>query len=104
MLLGNEATQPGERSAINTAAASRVVIGKQIAGRTVVGQALRLLVAAALRAAFGRTGRRSNRRFAQRNGYSLTVRNRSAFAITETELKLIAAPAIIGLRRMPKSG
>ena len=41
-------------------------------------------------------------RFAQRSGYSLTVRNRSAFAITETELKLIAAPAIIGLRRMPK--
>ena len=37
-------------------------------------------------------------------GYSFTVRNRSALAITETELKLIAAPAIIGLRRMPNSG
>src|SRR5262245_7113547 len=37
-------------------------------------------------------------------GYSLTVRNRSALAITETELKLIAAPAIIGPRRMPNSG
>ena len=43
-------------------------------------------------------------RFAQRSGYSLTVRNRSALAITETELKLIAAPAIIGLRRTPKNG
>ena len=47
---------------------------------------------------------RSNRRFAQRSGYSLTDRSRSAFAITETELKLIAAPAIIGLRRIPNSG
>ena len=27
-----------------------------------------------------------------------------AFAITETELKLIAAPAIIGLSRSPKNG
>ena len=31
-------------------------------------------------------------------------RSRSALAITETELKLIAAPAIIGLRRTPKNG
>ena len=86
-------------------AASRVVIGKQIAGRTVVGQAPRLLVAAALRAALGRTGRSDRKtRFAQRSRYSLTDRSRSAFAITETELKLIAAPAIIGLRRMPNSG
>jgi hypothetical protein len=46
----------------------------------------------------------SKTRFAQRSGYSLTDRNRSAFAITETELKLIAAPAIIGLIRMPNSG
>ncbi len=30
--------------------------------------------------------------------------SRSAFTITETELKLIAAPAIIGLSRMPKNG
>src|SRR6476620_6752229 len=47
---------------------------------------------------------RPNMRFAQRSGYSLTVRSRSAFAITVTELKLIAAPAIIGLRRTPKNG
>ena len=90
---------------MNTLAANRVAIGKQIAGRTVVGQARRLLVAAALRAAFGRNREeRSNTRVAQRSGYSLTDRNRSAFAITETELKLIAAPAIIGLRRIPNSG
>ena len=36
--------------------------------------------------------------------YSLIDRNRSAFAITETELKLIATPAIIGLSTMPKNG
>lgn len=29
---------------------------------------------------------------------------RKAFDITDTELKLIAAAAIIGLRRMPKNG
>jgi len=33
-----------------------------------------------------------------------TVRRRSALAITETLLKLIAAAAIIGLSRMPKMG
>ena len=53
----------GERSAMNTLVANRVAIGKQIAGRTVVGQARRLLVAAALRAAFGRNREeRSNTR------------------------------------------
>ena len=31
-------------------------------------------------------------------------RSRSEFAITETELKLIAAAAIIGLNRIPKNG
>ena len=31
-------------------------------------------------------------------------RSRSAFAMTETELKLIAAAAIIGLSKMPKNG
>ena len=36
--------------------------------------------------------------------YNLIRRSRSAFRITETELKLMAAPAIIGLRRMPKNG
>ena len=104
MVLGRSDTT-GERSAMNTPAANRAVIGKQIAGRTVVGQARRLFVVAALRAAFGRNREeRSKTRFAQRSGYSFTVRNRNAFAITETELKLIAAPAIIGLRRMPNSG
>ncbi len=32
------------------------------------------------------------------------VRNRSAFAITETELKLIAKAAIIGDNKIPKTG
>ena len=32
------------------------------------------------------------------------VRSRSAFAITETELKLMAAAAIIGRRRRPNAG
>ena len=41
---------------------------------------------------------------AVRPPYNFMRRSRSAFAITETELKLIAAPAIIGLRRMPNSG
>ena len=102
---GQEAAQQVKEVQRIRRSASRVVIGKQIAGRMVVGQALRLLVAAALRAAFQRTRvQQSKMRFAQRSGYSLTDRNRSAFAITETELKLIAAPAIIGLRRMPNSG
>ena len=35
---------------------------------------------------------------------NFTPRNRSAFAITETELKLIANPAIIGLSSSPKNG
>jgi hypothetical protein len=52
----------------------------------VVGQALRLP------------------RQAQSLPYNLIRRNRSAFTITETELKLIAAPAIIGLRRRLKNG
>ena len=35
---------------------------------------------------------------------SFVERNRKALRITETELKLIAAPAIIGLSRIPKNG
>ena len=31
-------------------------------------------------------------------------RNRNAFEITDTELKLMAAAAIIGLNRSPKNG
>ena len=77
-------------------------------------QALRLPVAAALRAAFNASVFATEMRFApafaylrrgkQRSGYSLSDRSRSAFAMTETELKLIAAPAIIGLSRTPKNG
>lgn len=36
--------------------------------------------------------------------YSVVLRNRSALPITETELKLIAALAIIGLSTMPNHG
>lgn len=36
--------------------------------------------------------------------YKVTLRSRNAFAITETELKLMAAPAMMGLRRRPKNG
>ncbi len=35
---------------------------------------------------------------------SFTLRKRSALAITETELRLMAAPAMIGLRRKPNQG
>src|SRR5690242_2921133 len=36
--------------------------------------------------------------------YKLTFRSRNALAITETELKLIAALAIIGLSNQPNTG
>lgn len=36
--------------------------------------------------------------------YSLTLLNRNEFVITDTELKLIAAAAMIGLRSIPKNG
>jgi hypothetical protein len=36
--------------------------------------------------------------------YSDNVRNRKAFPITDTELNVIAAAAIIGLSKMPKTG
>jgi len=36
--------------------------------------------------------------------YSRTLRNRSAFPMTETELKLMAAAAIMGLKSRPKDG
>ena len=36
--------------------------------------------------------------------YSFTLRSRSEFAITDTELKLIAAAARIGLNNNPKNG
>jgi hypothetical protein len=36
--------------------------------------------------------------------YRLYFRSRSAFAMTDTELKLMAAPAMMGLSRMPKKG
>jgi hypothetical protein len=37
-------------------------------------------------------------------GYIEARLSRSEFAITDTELKLIAAAAIIGLSRIPKNG
>ena len=37
-------------------------------------------------------------------GYNSTERSLSELAMTETELRLIAAPAIIGLKRIPKNG
>ena len=39
-----------------------------------------------------------------RRSYIETFRKRSELAITDTELKLIAAAAIMGLSRMPKKG
>lgn len=36
--------------------------------------------------------------------YNFTERRRRALAMTETELRLMAAPAMIGLRRRPKNG
>ena len=36
--------------------------------------------------------------------YSFTVRSRNEFVITETELKLMAAAARIGLNNRPKNG
>ena len=36
--------------------------------------------------------------------HSLTVRSRKALLMTETELRLIAAPAMIGLSSKPKNG
>ena len=39
-----------------------------------------------------------------RQGHSCTFLSRNAFAITETELKVIAALAIIGLSTIPKNG
>jgi len=46
----------------------------------------------------------SDEREARARDYSSTFRSRRAFVMTETELKLIAALAIIGLRRTPKNG
>jgi hypothetical protein len=37
-------------------------------------------------------------------GHNFLFRSRSAFPTTETELKLIAALAMMGLRRIPKNG
>ena len=38
------------------------------------------------------------------NGYNFTFLSRSAFDITDTELNVIAAAAIIGFNRMPNAG
>jgi len=39
-----------------------------------------------------------------RHGHNSSFRNRSALPITDTELRLIAAAAIIGLSSRPKNG
>lgn len=38
------------------------------------------------------------------HGYNLALRKRKALLITDTELKLIAAAAIIGDNKIPKTG
>lgn len=43
-------------------------------------------------------------RLSVHSNYSLTFRKRKALLMTETELRLIAAPAIIGLSNQPKKG
>jgi hypothetical protein len=40
----------------------------------------------------------------KKSRYNLVVRSLSALAITETELKLMAAAAIIGFKSNPKDG
>ena len=42
--------------------------------------------------------------FRFRINHSLTFRSRKALLMTETELRLIAAPAMIGLSSKPKNG
>jgi hypothetical protein len=42
--------------------------------------------------------------FMFRANHSLTFRSRKALLMTETELRLIAAPAMIGLSSTPKNG
>jgi hypothetical protein len=42
--------------------------------------------------------------FLVRMNHSLTFRRRKALLMTETELRLIAAPAMIGLSSKPKNG
>ena len=49
-------------------------------------------------------GHRCAREVLGSTGHTSARRSRSAFAITDTELKLIAAAAIIGLSRRPNAG
>jgi AraC-like DNA-binding protein len=51
-----------------------------------------------------RGGTFASQKAALKIGYKRNRRRRNAFPITETELKLIAAPAIIGLSKIPKKG
>ena len=53
---------------------------------------------------FAMTGTRATRWLGGSVTQSRTRRRRSAFAITDTELKLMAALAMIGLSRMPENG
>jgi len=48
--------------------------------------------------------KRPENRTVELRGYSFTFLSRSEFAITDTELKLIAAAARIGLNNSPKNG
>jgi hypothetical protein len=41
---------------------------------------------------------------ASATSHNLTFRSRNALLMTETELRLIAAPAMIGLSSKPKNG
>jgi homoaconitase/3-isopropylmalate dehydratase large subunit len=51
-------------------------------------------------------GKKSRLEDERRNqiSYNRTFRKRSEFVITDTELKLMAAAAIMGLSRIPKNG
>jgi len=53
----------------------------------------------------GRPSRENkHRRKCARQAHNLSRFSRKAFPITDTELNAIAAPAIIGLKRIPKNG
>lgn len=51
-----------------------------------------------------RLNRKFNEGSGAMNAHKFTFRNRSALAMTETELKLMAAPAMMGLSSTPKNG
>ena len=73
-----------------------------VAGFSWEGEAMRSLVTS-LRAR-GQNDRAGHFDPASRPAHNETRRSRRAFAITDTEDRLIAAAAIIGESRMPKAG